>query len=481
MEPSSMSETTTKTTTSKPSGPDAKRRKVIYPEVEIKKCVKEESLTVNQAREYLGFREAKKDEPYLLKGFNETGETIKITCDYNVRNRPFYPSVYETLKQVILNKQWRFNGEPIIIGKTGLLEDGQHTLMALIQAEYERQFGKGKHHWQDIWKNKPITIEKLVVFGVSEEEDVVNSINTAHPRDLADVLYRSEFFLTLPPDARNMVSRICKKAVQNLWVRLGRANDLFASRLCHSEAVEFIRRHPKILTAVKHIFEEDAEGSIGQIVPTGWAATLLYLMGASASDVDEYLNAEEPGDSAINFSRWEKAEEFWVMLGSKSDDTKVVRDYLAQLVSDENTASVMNRVAVLIKAWEHFVQGHQITRNDIKLKFVENEKTGVPTLDHHPSIGGIDLGTRKDQKAAQDDEPEMSPDQLEAAKAEQKRIRQEKAKASDEDRKAKAAKLAETLKKKREEAAAAVQGNGETNGQDMDSEAAAANGLTEAG
>jgi len=451
----------------KPSGPDVKRRKVIYPEVEVKRFVKDEALTVSQAREFMGFREAKDKEPYLLKGFNENGEVVKITCDYNCRNRPFYPSVYQTLKQAILNKQWEFNGETAIIGKTGLVLDGQHTFMALIQAEYERQFGDGKYHWAEIWK-KPITIDKIVVLGISEEDDVVNTINTAKPRSLADVLFRSEFFTSLAPDARNMVARICAQAIGFLWVRTGRVNDIYSGRRCHSESVSFLRHHPKLMDAVRHIFEEDAEKAISNLIPASIAAGLLYLMGSCSSNIDDYTHADEPGDSALDFRHWDKAEEFWVLLGSKDDGMKAVRDALAALVSAEETMGVLNRVAVVIKAWEHYVQGHEINRSDLKLKFVDHENIGVPILASHPTVGGIDLGPRKEQKSAYDAEPEMSDDQLEEAKAEQKRLRQQKDKSKEESRKAKAENLAAKLKTRRAEAkaqkeATAAEANWETN------------------
>jgi hypothetical protein len=37
------------------------------------------------------------------------------------------------------------------------------------------------------------------VYGVREDDDVVNTVNTGKPRSFADVVYRSKLFQKLPP------------------------------------------------------------------------------------------------------------------------------------------------------------------------------------------------------------------------------------------------------------------------------------------
>jgi len=83
-------------------------------------------MTPDQAKKLLGWSQEsehiKFGSNYLL--LDEYGE--KVRCYNNVTNRPLYPNIYKTLRQEHLRKKWQMNGEPVIIGRTGLILNDPH-------------------------------------------------------------------------------------------------------------------------------------------------------------------------------------------------------------------------------------------------------------------------------------------------------------------------------------------------------------------
>ncbi len=212
-------------------------------------CVGSSAITLQKAKDLLGWEEEegipyKKD--FLLKDFHGT----KIRCFNNVTNRPLYKPNLENLKQEILRNRWQLNGEPIIVGKTGLILNGQHSLLSFIAAVQE--WTKDKDKWP-LTTEEP-TLDKLIVFGIDESDAVINTMDTCKPRSLADVIYRSEFFAGTNQAERNKLSKITDYAIKLIWDRTGVSN-AFGLRNTHSESLDFLQRHPKLIDCFKHIFQ----------------------------------------------------------------------------------------------------------------------------------------------------------------------------------------------------------------------------------
>src|SRR4051812_18883674 len=98
-------------------------RPVLHQEISAQMAIGEDAISVQLAKDLLGWTDdanaaklAGADSHHLL---DRDGK--KVWLLNNVNNRPIYPQVYEGLVQEHLMKRWRFNGEPIIIGKTGLV------------------------------------------------------------------------------------------------------------------------------------------------------------------------------------------------------------------------------------------------------------------------------------------------------------------------------------------------------------------------
>jgi len=225
-------------------------KEVVHPEVKIQLCKDDEALTAEQAKELLGWQEEagkqKFGKHYLLQDLSGG----KIRCTKNVINRPLYPNKYESLQQEILHRRWRFNGEPIIVGKSDLLLNGQHQCVALILANQEWE--RDREKWASFWPTPP-TIDKVVIYGVEEDDETANTMDTCKARSLDDVIYRCQYFGLLEQGQCIALSRILSHAVRLLWDRTGQRLDAYAPEMNHSEAIDLINRHPRLIKAAKHI------------------------------------------------------------------------------------------------------------------------------------------------------------------------------------------------------------------------------------
>lgn len=415
----------------------AKERKPKYAEIRTKIAVGENAIDSDDCKKWLGWQEEtvaiKFGTDYLTRDANNT----KIRCLHNARNRPFYSENCESLIQEHLNKRWRFNGEPIIIGKYGTILNGQHSLISLIMANQIR-FSEGqKEHWDTIHgEDNPITMDKVVIFGVEETDEVVNTMDTCRPRSYADVLYRSDVYGTAKGTERKTLCKMSEWAVKMAWHRTGAVDNPFAPKRTHSEGVTFLHNHPHLKEAVLHIYEENQtekeEGQpagkppISKYISPGYASGLLYLMAASGTTDEQAEVYRADGqvlrEVNIDMSRWEQACEFWVNL-AKSPSFDAVREALGRL-ADPSTGAGGRREekeAVLAKAWNVFVTGKDPKLSDLKLKY-QTDKDGISVLkdDASQHFGGIDLGPGEHETTDDEDATQEGEEDIEARKAQVK-------------------------------------------------------------
>jgi hypothetical protein len=409
-------------------------REVLYPDLVSELFIGDDALTVQQARDFLLWQEVteeNKGDKNAPEPLFKDRELVPIRCLNNLRNRPFYQSNCEEIVQEILNGRWQFNGEPIIIGRTGVVLNGQHQLAALVLAEQDRV--KDPKKWAHVWKG-PCTIDKLVVKGIREDDAVINTMDTCKPRSLADVIYRSEFFSKMTSDDRRVISRVLDNAIRLVWDRTWAKDNAYAPRRNHSEALDFVQRHQRILQAAKHVFEEDQQEAIRGVYPPGMAAGMLYLMGAGASDGGRYYDLVRGGDAnekKLDFSMWEKAEEFWTLLGARSPKLAEIREKFIRMANagDGTAPPVPARTAVIVRGWLAFSEKGEVTEDDLDISDCYEEDKDAPeilTLEHHPKVGGIDRG--KKEKVVIDDtmEDDAIEGDEEALEANKEEVRREK-------------------------------------------------------
>lgn len=89
-----------------------------------------------------------------------------VLLNHNEHNRKISRGLVETYARDMANNAWHLNGEPIIISKTGLMNDGQHRCVSAIEAER--------------------TIPAIFVFGV--ERDTRTTVDQGRVRTAGDFL-----------------------------------------------------------------------------------------------------------------------------------------------------------------------------------------------------------------------------------------------------------------------------------------------------
>lgn len=402
--------------------PTPKNREVIFPKYDVQLFDKENLLDFKLAKDLLGWitepefvkqAEALNEGKASKKSSFGTGYTCtdrlgeKVRCTHNLHNRPFTVSVAQDWMLEILNQKWRMNGETIIIDKYGDIQDGQHRLIGLVWAvqEWEADCKKPleERRWA-AWEEAP-AIEALVFCGIEADDDTVNTIGVGKPRSLEDALYRCEWFAKLPEGQRQATAKTARYAVRFLQWRTAQDQSFVAKR-SHSEAFDFIQRHAKILDCVKFVHNEDDKGSISKLLPLGYAAALMYLMGSAGSEDEEYRKVNN--ETCLNWDLSDKAEEFWVEFGAdKSPKLEALR--LALLGSDDaegeedgeelagfNVSTAGGsfgrdwKCGMTIKAWNAYSDGDKVTAKNIAIGYTLNGD-GQPTLTETPSLGGIDI------------------------------------------------------------------------------------------
>lgn len=399
--PAAKSSTKTKTTAAKGKKPAVSipklskpmTRELRYPSPKVNLCVGEKALTIDMAKKLLGWVGQDEDstvdfgDDYLF--LDDNGN--KVRCYNNVNNRQFRRGDCDTLKQEHLRGRWKFNGEALIIGKTGITISAQHRLISLVLAG--QTWAKDKELYP-FWASEP-TMECVIVFGVEETDDVINTVDTGKPRSLSDVLYRSEYFRKLKPKERTKAARMCDYAVRTLWHRTG-AGEAFSIKRTHAESLDFIDRHPKVLKCVTMILNSDKEGEITKYISPGYAAGLLYLFSAGKTDGPAYHQAENPSESSIDLSLFDKAEEFFENLAAGLASFQELKNAITKAGTDQLPANLAERTALIVKAWLAFLEGKEINEAALSLEYATNAD-GITTLAECPTAGGIDLGNPKDK------------------------------------------------------------------------------------
>lgn len=341
-------------------------------------------------------------EPLLT---DENGD--RIVCHNNLGNRPFDEKTARGYAQDLLTGDWHFNGEAFIVGECGAVESGQHRGAGLILAAQIR--AKNLDKYRKVWPEEPY-LTTLLVFGASEKGEVVRTLDNVRPRQLSDTIYTSETFADLENHHQKLkCSRMLDNAIDLLWVRS--IPKLTRPHQTHAASFDLFERHKRLEKCVRTILEITNIGSTESRpsvdflrLGPGRCSTCLYLMGASATDIDEYTHAKPvPSEKKIDWTNWDRALEFWRELGSqKTKLLKPVRQKFLDIAKKGLEASADDRMMILTKAWNLWVKHEPIREEDLELSHQEKD-SGRRVLLDDDCFGGIDRG----RDAEPDDEVEV--------------------------------------------------------------------------
>lgn len=347
-------------------------REVLYPEVSINHYTfptedsDNELLTQEDAIVLLGCAYPTEEQGRFDKYhyIDILGRTV--FCGNWDLQRPYMKPLSMAIMYDILNGFFEDNLETIIVGRTGLVLDGKHRLIALIDAVNEYRRNPEQYPF---WDNDP-AIPSLVALGASEEAKVVNTIGTGKSRSLSDSLYASGVFdSTLTAKQLRQVSKTTEFCIRFLWQRTGAMNDAYSPRIRHAEAFDFLSRHNNIHHCVKTIIEEN-KGKLRRIekfISLGTASGLLYLMATKEKGTKEYREMAIPDEGVLDFDNIEKAETYWLNLADSAKETKEVANAIAAMFAVGNS-SAEERIAILVKGWNAYAEKGHVLKSDLKLK-----------------------------------------------------------------------------------------------------------------
>jgi hypothetical protein len=362
----------------------------------------------------------------------------KVVLKNNVGNREFNLQHCMSLAQDVLNRRWRFNGEAMIIGKTGVTISSQHRLVALVLAgqimggvDHDKWITKWPElhglppHQQQPW------IEAVVITGVEEDDETIRTIDNVMPRDLKDVISTSPIFADLRPQAKKECSRMMKAAIDLHWQRTGAGNKVngAVTYKTHSVEMDYVTNHPRLADCVRHMHTENTgEGRAISVleISAGQSACMLYFMGSAATSGEHYRNVPTPMDRSedrLDWSLWDRAKEFWFMVAADKPAMTPLRQALQFVHPDTGQKKTQTeKHAIIARAWGHFLKNHKLTAEldpqqgiskDLMLDYTRTLNDDGTLKDQElaecPVFGGIDLGVTIRQ-SEDDSKDELTPE-----------------------------------------------------------------------
>lgn len=350
-----------------------------------------DSFKADDAKKLLGWTVEEEGQDFGADFVLKDADGRKVRFTNNPNNRPYRPTLAKRYANEMLRKKWRLNGEPVITDRLDRVQSGQHRLAGLVLAEEERKLHpktvREKYGWTG-----PVSIGLVVVHGISERREVVDTLDLGQKRSLGDVIYRRHEFRTgkeLKPGDVKKLSNILAGAIRLCWLRSGGKTVSDAKHFPHSEALDYLEEHPRLVDACSFIYEEDRgeEGSrIRTKLSLAYAAALLYLAGTSATDVEK---ADEP-----DYSLWDKAEDFWVNFASEAglekDHPALTLSKALRNVQGSGAQERDRIVSMVVKAINAYLDKSTLTAKDIRIKEQVNRDTGKRELAEEPRLGGYD-------------------------------------------------------------------------------------------
>lgn len=409
-------------------------------------------MTVEQAKMLLGWNTRSqhladkkanpentgKSDEELLDDFREENIFIvedmnkePCSCKYNIGNRPFNRDHALELGQEHLQRRWRYNDQPIIIGRTKIVLDGQHTLIGFVLAEQERLRNPALYPQWD----GPLTMEVLVITGASEDEEVAITRDNTRARTLSDVINTSAIFADQRvPHKKRLMSKMLDAAIDLLWLRTRASKSVLHKYQTHAESLDFLKKHRKLEEYVRHIFKCNADNKLSKMrLSPGQCAACCYLMACAESDNQDYNPSK--GDESLTWATEKKALEFFDDL--VKERLSAVQEALGMLQDADSLRGgrSVERLAILANAWNLYRYGEAINKaslgcldrppSGLKYRKDSNDNMILDTAEVR-RFGEIDRGPKSKSESSEGSaEQEPEPPAEEEIKEQAQHIKEE--------------------------------------------------------
>lgn len=232
------------------------------------------------------------------------------TCNRNPKKVHINNLAYQ-----MIQGQWLYNGEPIIIAKDGTILDGQHRLLAVIESG--------------------VTIEVVIIRDI--DNSVMHTIDSGVARTSADALKMKGY------ENSTGLAKVTRSIIQfrrKQTIRESRSRD---QNISNKDILEFIEKEPKVLNSFSNARAEH-NYSANKILSKSEITFLWYIF----KDIDE-----------------EKTNIFFDKLfdGINISKDDVVLHLRNRLIADRiNKNSKINysiKMKLIFKAWDKFYKNEK--------------------------------------------------------------------------------------------------------------------------
>lgn len=238
----------------------------------------------------------------------------------NFHNRPLMSTTVNTYAEEIIKGNWKFNGDTIRVDKNGMLLDGQHRLVGIIQS--------GK------------TVKVILVTEL--EPDVFDTIDVGVTRTLDQLMAINGY--PNPKPASSAVAYIVNYEAGRVPSSSTSLNKNYKSK---ASRLQYYVKHRKTIDSSTTFYLEHR--GLKKVYPPGQGIFLHHLF------------ASKNADMAANFMEAVEGD-----LSKKIQVATFLRDRLDTDARAYTKMTPAHRLAISIKAWNTYRKGNKGSRFGIK-------------------------------------------------------------------------------------------------------------------
>lgn len=255
-------------------------------------------------------------------------EQAKILLEQNTQNRPLNLPHVRTLAKQMLSGQWRFTGDPIQIGTSGRVLNGQHRLYAIIESGTSQ--------------------EMFIMYNIPDESFSV--MDTGRNRQASDVLAIAGFS---DPRVAAATARMLINYQRMFAVATGQAKK-GSNPITHQDILDFMNS----VDLRPHINKAMSWYKTQSIYSKAEYAFFYFILGKiDDSKAIQFINAVSSGAML-------EPESPMYVLRKKLLDSKI----------NKVPTGAAERFAITIKAWNLFRTG-----KTLKMLYFNPDREEIPT------------------------------------------------------------------------------------------------------